>query len=75
MILCRYMAKIITDNSKIKSLLERGVENVFVKEELEKKLNSGKKLTVYLGIDPTGTTLHMGHAIPIRKLKEFQARY
>ncbi|MEK7588785.1 MAG: tyrosine--tRNA ligase [Patescibacteria group bacterium] len=66
------MAKIITDNSKIKSLLERGVENVFVKEELEKKLNSGKKLTVYLGIDPTGPTLHMGHAIPIRKLKEFQ---
>jgi tyrosyl-tRNA synthetase len=66
------MAKIITDDSKIKNLLERGVENIFVKEELEKKLKSGKKLTVYLGIDPTGPTLHMGHAIPIRKLKEFQ---
>jgi exonuclease VII large subunit len=47
------MAKIITDDSKIKNLLERGVENIFVKEELEKKLKSGKKLTVYLGIDPT----------------------
>ena len=33
---------------------------------------SGKKLKVYLGIDPTGPTLHMGHAIPLKKLKQFQ---
>lgn len=64
--------KVITDKEKIRNLLERGVENVFVKEELEKKLFSGKKLKVYLGIDPTGPTLHMGHAIPLKKLKEFQ---
>lgn len=63
---------IYTDQKKVKRLLERGVENIFVKEELEKKLLSGKKLKVYLGIDPTGPTLHMGHAIPIMKLKEFQ---
>lgn len=72
MILCRYMAKIITDENKINDLIERGVENIFVKEELIKKLKSGKRLTVYFGIDPTGPTLHMGHAIGIRKLKEFQ---
>ncbi len=52
--------------------MERGVENVFVKEKLEQKLLSGNKLRVYLGIDPTGPTLHMGHAIPLKKLKEFQ---
>jgi len=62
----------ITDEAKINKLLERGVENVFVKEELKKKLLSGEKLKVYLGIDPTGPTLHMGHAIPLQKLKEFQ---
>lgn len=66
------MAKIITNEEKVNNLVNRGVENVFVKEELIKKLKSGKKLKVYLGIDPTGPTLHMGHAIPIRKLKEFQ---
>ncbi|MES2023467.1 MAG: tyrosine--tRNA ligase [Patescibacteria group bacterium] len=66
------MSKVITDKDKIKKLLDRGVENIFVKESLEKKLLSGKKLRVYLGIDPTGPTLHMGHAIPIMKLRQFQ---
>ncbi len=64
--------KVNTSKEKIKNLLERGVENIFVKEELEKKLLSGKKLRIYLGIDPTGPTLHVGHAIPLKKLKEFQ---
>ena len=64
--------KVITDEKRIDKLLSRGVENIFVKEELKKKLLSGKRLKVYLGIDPTGPTLHMGHAIPLKKLKEFQ---
>ncbi len=64
--------KVITDKNKIHKLLNNGVENIFVKETLEKKLLSGKRLKVYLGIDPTGPTLHMGHAIPLLKLKEFQ---
>ncbi|MFA5840939.1 MAG: tyrosine--tRNA ligase [Candidatus Paceibacterota bacterium] len=64
--------QVVMDKNKIKNLLERGVENIFVKESLEKKLFSGKKLKVYLGIDPTGPTLHMGHAIPLLKLKQFQ---
>lgn len=64
--------KVITDEKKIDQLLERGVENVFVKDVLKKKLLSGKRLKIYLGIDPTGPTLHLGHAIPIKKLKEFQ---
>ena len=64
--------KVIIDEVKIQNLIDRGVENIFVKEDLKKKLSSGKKLKVYLGIDPTGPTLHMGHAIPLKKLKEFQ---
>ena len=66
--------KVIIDDKKIEEVLTRGVENVFVKETLKKKLLSGKKLKVYLGIDPTGPTLHMGHAIPLKKLKQFQDR-
>ncbi len=64
--------KIITEENSIQKLLNRGVENVFIKEELLNKLRSGKQLTVYLGIDPTGPTLHMGHAIPLKKLGDFQ---
>lgn len=69
-----YMASVSTDESKIKALLERGVQEVYPsKEYLEKLLKSGKQLRLYLGIDPTGPTLHIGHAIPLTKLAEFQA--
>ena len=33
---------------------------------------SGKQLQVKLGIDPTGPKIHLGRAIPLRKLREFQ---
>jgi len=58
--------------SDIKNLLERGVVDVIVKDELEKKLKSGKKLRIKLGIDPTGSDLHIGHAVVLQKLKQFQ---
>ena len=60
------------DKQKIQELLTRGVEEVIVKDELEKKLLSGQKLKVYLGIDPTGTILHLGHAVILRKLRDLQ---
>ncbi|MCX6717336.1 MAG: tyrosine--tRNA ligase [Candidatus Taylorbacteria bacterium] len=67
------MSKIITDEKVIEEFLTRGVENIYPnKEFLKKQLLSGKKLTMYLGIDPTGPTLHLGHMIPIKKLGEFQ---
>ncbi len=66
------MAKIITDENKIEELLTRGVDEVLVKESLKKKLLSGKKLRIKFGIDPTGSALHLGHAVILRKLKEFQ---
>ena len=40
--------------------------------ELEAQLNSGKKLHVYFGIDPTNPVLHLGHTVPLRLLKRFQ---
>ena len=65
-------AKIITDESKIDELLSRGVEDVFVKEHLKEAMISGHQLRVKLGIDPTGPAIHLGRAVPLRKLKAFQ---
>ena len=57
---------------KIEELLTRGVANIIPgKKELEKVLRSKKKLNVYLGIDPTATRIHLGHAVSLRKLEEF----
>ncbi len=61
-----------TDLQKISHLLNHGTVEVIVKSELEKKLLSGKKLNVKLGIDPTGADLHIGHMVVVKKLKEFQ---
>lgn len=57
---------------KIKEILERGVEDMFVKESLEADLRSGKVLRVKLGFDPTSPHVHIGRAIVLRKLKAFQ---
>lgn len=65
--------KINTDSEKINELLTRGVENIFpTKEFLEKELKSGRRLTLYTGYDPTAPTLHIGHAITMMKLRQFQ---
>jgi len=61
-----------TDPKKIKEVLGRGVEEVIIKKHLERRLGGGKKLRVKFGIDPTSTDLHLGHSIPLRKLKQFQ---
>lgn len=53
-------------------LFTRGVSNIIPgKEALEKALKFEKKLNVYLGIDPTATKIHLGHAMPLRKLQQF----
>jgi tyrosyl-tRNA synthetase len=55
---------------KINEVLTRGVINIIPgKEELEKLLKSGKKLNIYLGVDPTATRIHIGNAVPLRKLQ------
>ncbi len=53
-------------------LLSRGVAETIVRQHLEQALNSGKKLRVKFGIDPTAPDLHLGHTVPLRKLREFQ---
>lgn len=58
--------------SKIDQLLTRGVAEIIDKENLLKKLNSGKELRIKLGIDPTSPNIHLGRSIPLLKLKDFQ---
>lgn len=67
-----FSKKTSVDTQKIDDILTRGVEEIFVKESLAKKLYSGKVQRVKLGIDPTGKNIHMGHAIILWKLKAFQ---
>lgn len=55
----------------IKDVLQRSVTNVTPKLLAEKKLAGTKKLRVYFGVDPTGANLHLGHAVPLRKLQQF----
>lgn len=67
------MAKINTDSGKIQRFLSRGVANIYPNQNyLEKLLKSGKQLNIYYGIDPTGPSLHLGHAIELEKLRQWQ---
>src|ERR687887_2359306 len=52
--------------------LLRGAAEVIPKEELERKLSLGRPLRVKLGIDPSRPDLHLGHAVVLRKLRQFQ---
>ena len=60
------------DRKDIDTFLTRGVEHIYPSRDfLEARLEEGKRLTMYLGIDPTGPTLHLGHYVILRKLRQF----
>ena len=59
---------------ELQEFLTRGVAEVFVREDLERLLRSGeRKLRVKQGFDPTRPNLHIGHSVPLRKLRTFAA--
>jgi tyrosyl-tRNA synthetase len=55
----------------IDEVLNRGVAEVLPKQDTLKKLMTEKKIRVYLGIDPTGSLLTLGHSVVLRKLQQF----
>lgn len=57
---------------EVLALIRRGTNEIISEEELKKKLASGKKLRIKLGVDPTAPDLHLGHSVIINKLKVFQ---
>lgn len=60
------------DKAKLSEVLNRGVAEIIVREDVEEMLRSGKKLNIKLGIDPSGADLHIGHIVVVKKLKQLQ---
>lgn len=60
------------NNDEILKDILRGAVDVVSREDLAKKLSSGKKLRIKFGVDPTSRDLHLGHSVPLRKLRQFQ---
>src|SRR2546423_415948 len=58
-------------NATIDALL-RGIVDVKTRDDLARKLATGRPLRVKLGIDPTGRDIHIGFAVVLRKLRQFQ---
>jgi tyrosyl-tRNA synthetase len=55
------------------AILLRGVTHVEKRDELHARLATGRPLRIKYGIDPTGFDVHLGHTVPLRKLKQFQS--
>lgn len=53
-------------------LLSRGIAEVLPSKEGLAKIMKKRKIRLYQGFDPTGTQLHIGHAVALRKLRQFQ---
>lgn len=53
-------------------IIASGVDSIVPKEDLLKKLKRGESLNIKLGVDPTAPDIHIGHAVPLRKLRQFQ---
>ena len=62
----------MVSTKKAIELISRGTEEVLIEEELKKKFDSGKKLNIKAGFDPTAPDLHLGHTVLINKLRQFQ---
>lgn len=65
------MAKAITDESKIQEFLSKAVVDIIPDKKELANLMEKRKIRLYLGIDPTGARLHLGHSIALRKLQAF----
>lgn len=69
------MEKLKTISCKVAQVVEKltaGIAQCIPQQELVKKLESGKKLQIKLGMDPTAPDLHLGHAVVLKKMRQFQ---
>lgn len=53
-------------------IISSGAAQIVPEAELRKKLERGVPLNIKLGVDPTSPDLHLGHAVPLRKMRQFQ---
>jgi tyrosyl-tRNA synthetase len=54
------------------AILKRGATQIISEKELREKLALGRPLRIKLGVDPTSADIHVGHAVVLRKLRQFQ---
>lgn len=66
------MATTAATQGEIEELLTRGVEAIEVADHLRERLQAGEQLRVKFGVDPTSPDLHLGHAVVLRKLAQWQ---
>ena len=52
--------------------IRRGTIDILTEEELVRKLKENRLLNVKFGVDPTAPDIHLGHTVPLQKLKQFQ---
>ena len=62
----------MSDIEKALREIARGAEEIIPLDELKKKLESGRQLTIKLGMDPTAPDIHLGHTANLNKLRTFQ---
>ena len=72
----RMSEKVSEEAARQLRILESGIEQMLPEGELlrklERSLSTGEPLKVKFGVDPTSPDLHLGHAVPLRKLRQFQ---
>ena len=67
------MNKVVKDKKRVEEVITRGVEVIYPdKASLFKLLTSGKRIKLYCGFDPSAPSLHIGNAVLINKLSQFQ---
>ena len=62
----------MNDPKKQIEIIKQGIDEIIGEDNLFKKLESGKKLVVKVGFDPTAPDLHFGHTVILRKMRQFQ---
>ena len=53
-------------------VIESGTAAIVPREAMIEKLRTGRQLRIKLGVDPTAPDMHLGHAVALRKLRQFQ---
>ncbi|WP_110685852.1 tyrosine--tRNA ligase [Salinicola aestuarinus] len=62
----------MTEVADALALIKRGTHEILIEDELVKKLESGRKLRIKAGFDPTAPDLHLGHSVLLTKMRQFQ---
>ena len=62
----------VVDVDAALEIIKRGVDELIVESELRKKLETGRKLRIKLGLDPTAPDLHLGHTVVLNKMRQMQ---